>query len=265
MRLRIDDHKLIIGMVHLRPLPGTPYYAPNSLGETLEVAVRSAQRLESGGADGCLVQTVDRVYPLADEADPARTASLALIVSSIVAATGDGFEVGLQVMRNGTRVSLGIAAVTGASFVRCGALVGATLSAQGIVAPDPLAVVEYRAKVSAGGVAIVADVDSMHFRWLDGERSAGLVARDAASAGADAVAVGHPDEQRTLRSLATVREAAPDVPLLVAGNTDHSNAARLLCAADGVFVGRCIERDGWGGEIDAEKLKAYVAAVRHGA
>jgi membrane complex biogenesis BtpA family protein len=266
LRLRPSgDHKVIIGMVHLPPLPGTPFYREGSLRETIEVAVMSARRLEAGGADGCLVQTVDRVYPVADEADPARTAALTLIVNAIVEETGKSFDVGLQVMRNGTRVSLGIGSVTGASFIRCGALVGATLSAQGIVNPEPFAVMEYRAKVAAQGIAIIADVDSMHFSWLDGARSPGRVARDAAFAGADAVAVGHPDEQRTLRSLAIVRDEAPEVPLLLAGHTDHSNVARLLRNADGVFVGGCIERGGLGGEIDVEKLNSYVGLIRDGA
>jgi hypothetical protein len=32
--------------------------------------------------------------------------------------------------------------------------------------------------------------------------------------------------------------------------------------ADGIFVGGCIEKEGWGTAIDAEKLKRYVDLVR---
>jgi uncharacterized protein len=81
-------------MIHLQPLPGTPFYEDGSFGRILEVAVRSARALHEGGADGCLVQTVDRVYGVADEADPARTAAVSLIVRDIVQATGEGFQVG---------------------------------------------------------------------------------------------------------------------------------------------------------------------------
>jgi predicted TIM-barrel enzyme len=126
-------HKLVLGMVHLDPLPGTPFFERGSFERTIERAVGSALALEAGGADGCLVQTVDRVYPAGDESDPARTAAMALVVRAVVDATGDDFRVGVQVMRNAVKASLGVAVVAGAAFVRVGALVGMTLSPHGVV------------------------------------------------------------------------------------------------------------------------------------
>jgi predicted TIM-barrel enzyme len=52
------------------------------------------------------------------------------------------------------------------------------------------------------------------------------------------------------------------VPVILAGYTNHENAARLLAAADGAFVGRCLERGGFGGQIDAVRVRDYVATVR---
>src|SRR5271163_3804197 len=92
--------KAVLGMVHLPPLPGTPFYQEGSFGQILDVAVRSACALAEGGADGCLVQTVDRVYAAGEDSDPARTAAMALVVSSIAQATGEGFQVGVHLMRN---------------------------------------------------------------------------------------------------------------------------------------------------------------------
>src|SRR4051794_17496790 len=115
-------------MVHLDPLPGTPFFADGSFDATLDRAVTSAVALRDGGADGCLIQTVDRVYSVDDKSDPARTAAMALITRAVVDATGAAFDVGVQLMRNAVKASLGVATVAGARFVRVGALVGATLS-----------------------------------------------------------------------------------------------------------------------------------------
>ncbi|MFE5140006.1 BtpA/SgcQ family protein [Streptomyces fagopyri] len=259
----VDGHKTILGMVHLKPLPGTPFHSEGSLREILDDAVRSATALRDGGADGCLIQTVDRVYSVKDESDPARTAAMALIVRAVVEAThGNGFRVGVQLMRNAVRASLAVAKVTGAHFVRAGSLVGATLTAQGLVQADPLDVMEYRRKINAQDVAIVADADSMHFSWLGGGRPTGRVVKDAQQAGATAVCVSHAEEQRMFDMVASARASAPAVPVLLAGNTTHENAARLLAVADGAFVGTCLERDGWGGLIDIDRVKAYVEIVR---
>jgi uncharacterized protein len=253
--------KQILGMIHLQPLPGTPFHQTGSLEQIIATAVRSARALRDGGADGCLVQTVDRVYTVADESDPARTAAMALVIAEIARATGPDFRIGVQMMRNAVSASLAVAAVAGGSYVRVGALVGATQSPQGIVRPDPLLVMAYRRSLDAGHVRIVADVASMHYSWLGGDRTPGEVAKAAAFAGADAVAVSHADEDVVLSMIASVRRAAPDTPVLLAGGTDHRNAARLLAAADGAFVGSCLESGGWGGVIDERRVSEYMAVV----
>ncbi|MEO3871125.1 BtpA/SgcQ family protein [Nonomuraea sp. B12E4] len=254
--------KLIIGMVHLKPLPGTPYHQQGSLEDTRRTAVESALALFEGGADGCLVQTVERVYRVDDESDPARTAAMALVVNEIVRATGPRFQVGVQLMRNAIRASLAVAAVTGAAFVRAGALVGMTLTEHGMVTADPMGVMEYRRRIGAQGVRIFADVDSSHFTWYGGGKPAAEVARAAMKVGADAVVLGHADEDRTRRLIASVRAAVPGVPIILAGHTDHGNAARLLALADGAFVGTCLEPGGWGGVIDTNLVRDYVEIVR---
>jgi len=35
-----------------------------------------------------------------------------------------------------------------------------------------------------------------------------------------------------------------------------------MAAADGAFVGTCLERGGWGGQIDPALVRAYVDIVR---
>ncbi|MGK5632264.1 BtpA/SgcQ family protein [Streptomyces sp. URMC 123] len=254
--------RTVIGMVHLRPLPGTPFHRDGSLAETVDSAVRSALALERGGAHGCLIQTVDRVYSVADESDPARTAAMALVADAVVRATGSDFHVGVQMMRNAVSASLGVAKVTGGSFVRVGALVGQTLSPHGMVTPDPLRVMAYRRSIEGQDIGVIADIDSMHFSWFGGGKTTAEVAKAARFAGADAVSLCHPDDDTTLRMIDSVRAAAPDLPIVLAGHTHHGNAARLLAAADGAFVGSCLEGDGWGSEIDAARVEAYMDAVR---
>ena len=252
-------HPLVIGMVHLAPLPGTPLHVPGSLDHTVSVAVESALALKAGGADGCLIQTVDRLYSVDDDADPARTSSLTLITRAVREAVGPGFTIGVQMMRNAIRASLAVAHLCGGGFVRAGALVGATVSPHGIVTANPLAVMEYRRRVGAEAVQIVADIDSMHFRWLGG-RETGEVAHAARGIGAAAVAVGHPVVETALGMVRSVRKWAPGLPVVLAGYTNHGNAARLTAAADGAFVGGCLEDRS--GRVDERKVARYLEIVR---
>ena len=252
--------KVVLGMIHLGVMPGTPFYEEGSYEATFEKALSDAQALFQGGADGCLVQTVDRVYVKGDESDPARVAGVANIVRAIDQATGPEFQIGVQIMRNALKASLAVAKVCNGSYLRCGALVGATLTAHGLVEANPYDVMQYRATIGARHVKMIAEIDSMHFQWWGGKPVA-EVARSAKSVGADAVSLGSPDEEVTLQMIRDVKRTLPDLPVILAGYTNHANAARLLAEADGAFVGTCLERDGWGGSIDVERVREYMAIV----
>ena len=258
----LGTRKVVLGMIHLQPLPGTLFYKDGSFNQTLDLAVQSARALYDGGADGCLVQTVDRVYSVKDESDPARTTAMGLLVQAITQVTGEEFQIGVQLMRNALKASLAVAKVAGGTFIRAGAVVGMTLTTHGMVEANPLDVMEYRNKINAWDVKVIAEVDSMHFKWFGEAKPTAEVARGAKHVGADAVSLGSPDERKTLDMIASVRKAVPGLPIILAGYTNHENAARLLAAADGAFVGTCLERGGWGGQIDVERVKAYVDIVR---
>jgi membrane complex biogenesis BtpA family protein len=256
----LGKKKIVIGMVHLLPLPGTPFYQEGNLEQALEKAVADATALYRGGADGCLVQTVDRVYPAADEADYARVAAMAAIVKAVADATSPEFQIGVQIMFNALKASIAVAKVCGGSFLRCTALVGATLTAAGIVEANPLDFLTYRARISAQHIKLIAEVNSMHFQWL-GDKPTAEIARMAARLGAAAVEVAHPEEETNNRLVWEIKQAMPTLPVILGGHTTHENVARRLAKADGVFVGTCLKADGRGGRVDMERVREYVKLV----
>ena len=256
----LGKKKVVIGMVHLLPLPGTPFYETGNLEQAIDKAVSDACALEAGGADGCLIQTIDRVYPANDEADYARVAAMARIVAAVADVTGPNFQIGVQILWNALRASLAVAKVCGGSFLRCNAYVGATLSPSGVVEADPMAFHTYRNLLDAQDIKLIAEVESMHFHWL-GDKPVAEVAQLAAHAGAHAVEVAHPDEETNGRLVREIKGALPDMPVILGGHTNHENAARRLKEADGAFVGSCLEAEGWGSHIDQERVQRYVDIV----
>ncbi|MFE4857460.1 BtpA/SgcQ family protein [Streptomyces sp. NPDC056670] len=256
--------RTLYGVIHLPPMPGTPFHTAGSLSAAVDDAVRDAEALREGGADGALLQTVDRVYSTGDESDPARVAAMTKYVMRVADAVGTGFDIGVQIMRHAVSASLAVAKVADAAFVRADAVVGATLSTHGRVEPDPLRIMAYRRALDAFGVELIADVDSMHYRWEDGTETAGGVARRALHVGADAVCVAHPDETAALVSIADIRRRAPEARVFVGGFVTHGNAARLLADADGAFVSGCLTAGDGSGRMDAGRVRRLVELVRDG-
>jgi hypothetical protein len=56
----LGKKKVVIGMVHLQPLPGTPFYQEGTMEQSAPLVADATAFIR---ADGCLVQTMDRVYP----------------------------------------------------------------------------------------------------------------------------------------------------------------------------------------------------------
>jgi membrane complex biogenesis BtpA family protein len=253
--------KVVLGMVHLGALPGTPFSEAGSYETVRGKALSDALALEAGGADGCVVQNAgDRVFAI-DHADPVIVAAMADIVRAIDEATGPEFQIGVQILRNDLDAALAVAHVCGGSFLRCGALVGATVTASGIMQGNPYAFQAYRTRIGAQQIRLIAEIHSMHFQWM-GDRPVGEIARSAKAAGADAVGLCDPDDEVTLRLIREVRAAAPGLPIIIGGYTNHENVARLLADADGAIVGSCFERGGRGGAVQVDAVREYVDIVR---
>jgi uncharacterized protein len=258
----LGKKKLVFGLIHLKPLPGTPLYEAGLFEESLEKALKDARALEKGGADGCLVQTVDRIYPATDDADYARVSAMAVITHAVKQATGPDFHVGAQIMWNCITPSLGVAKVAGASFTRATALIGTTTSAFGIINANPLKVQNYRKLIGAQDIGIIAEVQGYHFDWVGGDVPVPQRARMAMMAGANAVEVMHADEDENNRMVHDIKAMNPDIPVILGGKTNLDNVASRLKLADGALVGSCFEGGNWGREIDADIVREYVGIVR---
>ena len=259
----LGKKKAIIGLIHLYPMPGTPFFEEGNFERSLEKAVKDSRNLFEGGADGCLIQTVDKVYPGKDEADYARVAAMAAITYAVTQNVGPEFQIGVQLMWNSLHASLAIAKVCNASFIRCTALIGATMSPFGLVQADPLSLQNYRMQLQAQNIKLIAEIEGMHFHWYGEEKPVPQIARSAAMVGAHGVEIAIADEEKSNALVREIKTAMPNLPVILGGYTNHENAARRLKDADGAFVGTCLEKEGWGGEIDVERVKKYVEIVRN--
>ncbi len=260
LRVR-NDYKSILGLIHLLPLPGTPHYKPGNVELALEKALFDAHALHDGGADGGLIQPTDRTYPVGEDVDPARLAAFASIVSTVRKELPSAFELGVQILWNATRASLGVAFACGASFVRNAAFIGSSRSLYGPVNSDPIGYLNYVKQLGAQDVSLVAEIQSMHYKSLE-NMSLAKLAETAFRSGAHAVEIAEPDQVKCLEMVSEIREAVPELPIILGGHTNHANAEVLLSAADGAFVGTCFQPEGWGTNISVERVQAYMEIVR---
>ena len=154
-----QERRTLIGVVHLKPLPGAPGYE-GSMGAVLEAAALDASRLAEGGADAIIVENFGDT-PFFADAVPSETIAAMTIAVERVRRSAAELEVGVNVLRNDARGALGVCAATGASFLRVNVLCGAAATDQGVITGEAAALLRERARV-APEVKIFADVHVKH-------------------------------------------------------------------------------------------------------
>jgi membrane complex biogenesis BtpA family protein len=251
----------LIGVVHLLPLPGSALHR-QSMAEILARAEADARTLANAGFDAIIVENYGDVPFARDELPPASLAALAIATHHVGSRVG--IPVGVNALRNDARGALGIAAATGASFIRVNVHTGVAVTDQGIIEGKAHHTIAYRRELGRD-VAILADVHVKHAAPL-GISDIAHSAQDTAYRGlADALVVSGAATGLPVDGdeLTRVREAVPSRPLLVGSGATSENVRALLSLADGVIVGTGIKSDGvTRNPIDPHRAQAFVEAAR---
>ena len=264
----LSRRPVLLGMVHLAPLPGAPAAASARAGAREPAwrtrAVEDATVLARAGFDGVLVENFGDAPFFKDRVPAETVAALAIACAAVRAAVPARVAVGVNVLRNDAASALAVAAAAGLDLVRINVLAGAAVTDQGVVEGCAAEVLRLRARLCPN-VAILADLRVKHARPLVDRPLADEARELVGRAGADAVIVSgtatgtdvDPEELRAARA------ALGAHPLLVGSGVTAKNVRALLESADGVIVGTSIKRGGrTTARVDAARAKAFVRAAR---
>lgn len=251
----------LVGMVHLLPLPGSPGFG-GSFDEVLATAADDARALHEAGFRSLMVENFGDTPFFADSVPPETIAAMSLAVSRVAET---GVTVGVNVLRNDALAALGIAAATGAQFIRVNVLTGMMFTDQGPIVGRAAEIGRARATL-APGVEIWADVMVKHAVAPPGSDIAQTALDTLERAGADALIVSGSGTGAAvdINEAKTVRDAVPDGTRLVAGSgVTIENLDSVLGAVDTVIVGSSLKAGGDPNRRpDPTKVKAFVDAAR---
>ena len=230
-------------MVHLLSLPGSPGFA-GSMDAVVETAVDDATELASAGFPALMIENFGDVPFFADRV-PAETVAAMTVATGAVSNATD-LPLGVNVLRNDAMSALGVAAATGASFVRVNVLTGLMNTDQGPIVGQAAEVLRKKTTL-APEVEIWADVMVKH--------SAAPYGIDARQAAADTVERGLADAvivsgsgtgaEPDIHEATTVKAAVPaETRVVIGSGANVDNLSRLLDVADSVIVGSAIKVDG---------------------
>lgn len=256
--------KPVIGVIHLKPLPGAPRYDGESLRDIYKSAVADAKTLAAGGIDGIIVENAgDLPFSRPEHIGPETVAGLTAACMEVRSAVDT--PIGITCVANGAIPGLAIAKAVGAKWVRVNQWVNAYVANEGFINGPAAEAMRFRSAIDAKSVKIFADV---HVKFgahaITADRSISEQATDAEWFDADVlIATGSRTGSPTQPEEVSEVRMGTNLPVIVGSGFDPSQAFSLLNVADGAIVGQWLKKDGlWWNPVDGERVAKLMAAVK---
>ena len=247
--------KTVVGMIHVRALPGTPRHA-GGIAPILDQALAEAEIYRSCGIHALMVENMHDV-PYVQRPGPEVLAAMAVLAREVKRAHPQ-IPLGIQILAGANREALGAALAAGADFIRAEGFVFGHVADEGYMDACAGDLLRHRKAIGAEHVAVFTDIKKKH-------------SAHAVTADVDVVQTAHAAEfflsdgliltgaaTGEAASTAELRAvyAATKLPVLVGSGITAENLKDYLPIADAFIVGSYFKRAGqWENPLDPARIR----------
>jgi uncharacterized protein len=255
--------KVVIGVVHLAPLPGSPRYQREAVEAIYQRGLDDAKSYLHGGCDGVIVENHgDIPFAKPDDIGPETSAYMSVICDRIRRELGR--PIGVNVLANAAIPALAIASAAGAGFIRVNQWANAYVANEGFVEGEAARAARFRAKLRADGIRIFADAHVKHgAHAIVADRPVEELVKDLVFFDADAIIAtgqrtGHAADLGYIQMIKT----AAGLPTLVGSGVTPDNANDILQIVDGVIIASALKHEGvWWNPVDPTRVTAFMTGL----
>ena len=256
--------RVLLGVVHSLPLPGSPQYKGQPLAEVYRFAVEEARTYREGGFHGVIVENAwDLPFARPNDLGFETAACMAIMADHVHEQVG--LPVGVNVLANGALCALAAAQAGQAGFIRVNQWVNAYVANEGLLDGASPGATRYRARLRADHIKVFVDVHVKHgSHSIVADRTLSEQTQDAEFFDADVlIATGsRTGGQTPLEEVRGIKETT-QLPVVIGSGMTEANAAELLAACDGAIVASSLkDNERWWGRVDATKVRAFAERAR---
>lgn len=251
----------VIGMIHVRALPGTPRHA-GGMEPILDQALAEARLYRDCGIHALMIENMHDI-PYVQQPGPEITAAMAVLARAVKQAVPD-LPLGIQILAGGNREALSAALAAGADFIRTEAFVFGHVADEGWMDACAGELLRHRKAIGAESIAVFTDIKKKH-------------SAHALTADVDIVQTAHAAEYFLSDGLiltgtatgeaASIEElravhAATRLPVLVGSGITADNLQAYLPCADAFIVGSYFKQDGyWANPLDPDRIRRLLDVI----
>ncbi|XP_033961362.1 uncharacterized protein F13E9.13, mitochondrial [Pseudochaenichthys georgianus] len=252
---------VVIGMIHVKALPGTPLGCMK-MSRITEEACREAEIYRDAGIDAVVIENMHDI-PYSFSVGPEVTACLTAVCSAVRNICPQ-LPLGVQILSSANQQALAVALASGLDFIRAEGFVFSHVADEGLLNACAGDLLRYRKQIGAEHVQIFTDIKKKHSSHaLTSDVSIAETAHAAEFFLSDGLivtgsATGQQADPRELREVSkSVR-----IPVLIGSGVTYDNIESYI-GANGMIVGSHFKEGGhWASAVDPERVKRFMGKIR---
>lgn len=251
-------NQVIIGMIHLKALPGTPDYKNNN-SEILETALKEALLYKKAGIDALAIENMHDVPYIKNEVGHEISAMMTLIGHEIKQATQ--LPCGIQVLSSANRAALAVAKAANLDFIRAEGFVFGHLADEGYIDSCAGDLLRYRKQINADHIAVFTDIKKKHSsHTLTADISLEETAKTAEYFRSDGLIITGTStgEEASIEEVKSIKKVCK-IPVIVGSGVTLENLETYLLKADALIVGSWFKDEGhWSNALNYDKVASFM-------
>ena len=252
------NSKLVIGMIHLDALPGTPKYSGN-VNKIIENAIAEAELYKNAGLKGIMIENMHDVPYLNNSSGPEITSTMAIVAYAIKKKTN--LIVGIQVLASANKEAIAIAHSANIDFIRAEGFVFAHVADEGTTEANAGKILRYRKQIGADNVMIFTDVKKKHSSHsITSDVSIVETAKAAEFFLSDGIIVtgSSTGAEADISELSDVKQNSK-LPIIIGSGVTAENIDKYYNLADVFIIGSYFKIDGnWENGIDVKRVETFL-------
>ena len=259
LREKLKKQKVIIGMVHLLPLPGSPRYN-GDLDAVYDAAIKDLKALEKGGAGAVIIENFGDV-PYAAENELINKIAFATMVARLRNQTS--LPVGINYQFNDVETEWAVAYSCDVDFIRCEVFAENRIGPNGLFIAAGPRLMRLKAHYNKD-VMILADANVKHTFAL-AEQPLDFTIESLIEGGADGVIVTGitTGVNPSVEDVQLVKKHAKDLPVFLGSGINEKNVNEYLPYISGAIVGSSLKKDHIvENPVDMKNVKRFMSKIK---
>lgn len=253
--------KPIIGMIHLKALPGTPKFN-DSIDEIINAAINEVEIYKKAGIDALAIENMHDVPYLKNDVGHEISSIMSIIAYEVKKKSN--LPCGIQVLSSANKAALAIAKNAGLDFIRAEGFVFGHVADEGYIDANGGELLRYRKAINAENIAVFTDIKKKHSsHTITADVSIVETAKAAEYFLSDGLIItgSSTAEPADVEDIQQIKEKCK-IPIIVGSGVTLNNVSQYLPISDALIVGSYFKKEGhWANTLEYDKIVHFMDKV----